>query len=381
MTKRVTGTWRARSLWALLLTLALVLAACGGEDTTGDVTGVDDDTTDTDTAAPGDVAGDSDCETVTLVTSIRSLSNEYHANWQEGAGWYAEEAGLAGSHQVITDEGDPQQQLSTIRSLVADGGSCVVISADPTTSSVTEAMVEAVEEAGAYLVTYWNKPDDLHPADYEHWVAHISFDGTVSGYDVAVELFEAMGGEGNIVALQGILDNVPAQQRFAGLQRALEEYPDITLLDDQTAEWDRTQAQDIMQTWITQYGDEIDGVFAANDNMGLGALEALRGAGLAGEVPVVGVDAVSEALEAIENGEFIATSSPDPWWQGGMGLAIGHAALRGDIDPTQEPPEHREFYGQAITVTGDNIDQFIDPPSPDDYDWTDLFGRSQGPIE
>ena len=75
------------------------------------------------------------------------------------------------------------------------------------------------KEAGVYFVTQWNKPDDLHPWDYDpYWVCHMGVDGVPSGYYVAKELFEAMGGKGKIVALQGLLANVPAIQRFDGLQ-------------------------------------------------------------------------------------------------------------------------------------------------------------------
>ena len=62
-----------------------------------------------------------------------------------------------------------------------------------------------------------------------------------------------------------------------------------------------------MQTWLSKYGDKIKGVWAANDDMALGALEALRAAGLAGKIPVVGVDGIPEAIAAVDKGEMVST--------------------------------------------------------------------------
>jgi ABC-type sugar transport system substrate-binding protein len=79
----------------------------------------------------------------------------------------------------------------------------------------------------------------------------------------------------------------------------LKDHPGIKLLDQQTANWDRTAAFPVMQTWLARYGKQITAVWAANDDMALGALEALRAAGLAGRIPVVGVDGIPEAVAAI----------------------------------------------------------------------------------
>ena len=77
-------------------------------------------------------------------------------------------------------------------------------------------------------------------------------------------------------------------------------------------------------------------MFAANDGMGMGALEALRQNGLAGKVPVVGIDGIDAAVTAIEAGEFAGTVAWDPLWTGGMGLAIPYAHATGKIDITKE---------------------------------------------
>lgn len=308
---------------------------------------------------------------------IRTLSNEYHAAWNRGGRIFAESVGMGKYYSALLCEGDSEKQLTLMKAVITKGGKDVVFNIDPNQSPDAAPIAEMCAEAGVYFVTQWNKPDDLHPWDFDpYWVCHMGVNGVPAGYDVAKELFEAMGGKGKIVALQGLLANVPAIQRFAGLKKAMEEYPDIELLAEQTAEWDRTKAVTIMENWLTQF-PEINGVWAANDNMGLGALEVLRAEGLAGKVPVVGIDAVSEAVEATINGEFVATVASDAMWQGGMGLSIPYHAYIGTFDPAKEPKEHREFYFQYILITQDNAKEYWRANVEDipQYDWDDLWGR------
>jgi ribose transport system substrate-binding protein len=320
-------------------------------------------------------------EEPTLVTSIRSLSNPYHAVWAKGGDAFAESVGV--TNEVQTTEGDSQKGIAAINAALASSGPNTVINVDPNSSPDAVPIVEAVEEAGAWVVTHWNKPDDLHPRDFKHYVAHISYDGVNAGYNTANELFKMIGGKGQIVAVQGILDNIPAQQRFKGLEMALAENSGIKLLEEQTANWDQTAAQNLMDTWLTKYGDDITAVWCANDSMGLGALEALRAKEKAGTVPVSGVDGTAEACTAVLNGEFAATMANNPFWQGGMGLSIGYHAWNGSIDPSTEPPEHREFYAKATLVTKENAQEVLDTIAVGNltYDWNDLWGLVDKGIE
>ena len=137
-----------------------------------------------------------------------------------------------------------------------------------------------------------------------------------------------------------------------------------------------------MNAWLTKFGDKIGGVWAANDDMGLAAIEALRADGRAGKVPVTGIDGTQLAVEAIQKGEMAGTVAWDPFWQGGMGLAIGLAAKTGKYDPAKQPKEHREFYGTGVVVTAVNAQQFYDAniKTEPKLDWGDLWGRVSGQI-
>jgi ribose transport system substrate-binding protein len=314
-----------------------------------------------------------------LGTVIRTLSNEYHSAWYRGGQLFAESIGQGKNHRGLHCEGDSEKQLTLMKALIAEGGTNVVFNIDPNQSPDAKPIADLCAENKVYFLTQWNKPDDLHPWDYNpYWVAHMGVDGVPSGKYVAEELFKAMGGSGKIVALQGLLANVPAIQRFAGLKQALDANPNVELLEDQTAEWDRTKAVAVTEAFLAKYPD-LTGIWAANDNMGLGALEALRTAGKAGTIPVVGIDGTSEAINATISGEFAATVNNDPMWQGGMGLSIPYAAATGVIKPDKEPNSHREFYFEPVYVNTANAQEiktkYIDgTPS---YDWNDYWGRVQ----
>jgi len=319
--------------------------------------------------------------TPTVVNSIRSLSNPYHATWNQGGQAFAKAIGA--EYVTLVTEGDSEKGIADIRAILAKTGGNICLNVDPNDSPDARPIVEACVKAGAYVVTQWNKPADLHPWDFNpNYVAHISFDGIRYGQETAKALVQAIGGSGGIVALGGIISNTPAIERKAGMEQVLKDNPNVKLLDFQVANWKANEAFTIVSAWLTRFGDQIKGIWAANDDMGTGALEALRAENLAGKVPITGIDGIKVAVDAVRAGEFAATVSWDPFWQGSMGLAIAYAAKSGKLDPAKEPKEHREFYGTGVLVTKDNADEFYKThiESEPKVDFTDLWGRVTGQI-
>jgi ribose transport system substrate-binding protein len=318
----------------------------------------------------------------TVANSIRSLSNPYQATWNKGGAAFAKSVGA--EYVTLVTEANSEKGVSDIKALLAKTGGNLVLNVDPNDSPDARPIVEACQKAGAYVVTQWNKPNDLHPWDHNpNYVAHISFNGVPAGKAMAEALVKAMGGKGGVVALGGILSNVPAIERKKGLDEVLAANPDVKLLDFQVANWTATEALEKTNAWLTQFGDQIGGIWAANDDMALAALEALRADGRAGKVPVTGIDGIQLAVEAILNGEMAGTVAWDPFWQGGMGLSIGYHAKTGKFDPTTQPKEHREFYGKGIVVTSENARTFYDSniKTEPKLDWNDIWGRVTGQIQ
>ena len=320
--------------------------------------------------------------TPTVVNSIRSLSNPYHATWNKGGAAFAKSVGA--DYVTLVTEGNSEKGVADIKAILAKTGGNCVINVDPNDSPDARPIVEACKAAGAYVVTQWNKPSDLHPWDFDpNYVAHISFSGVPAGKAMAEALFKAMGGKGGIVALGGIESNVPAIERKKGLDQALAANPGVKLLDFQVANWQAEAAHDKVTAWLTQFGDDLKGVWAANDDMGIASVEALRAEGKAGKVPVTGIDGTKLAVEGIMKGEMAGTVAWDPFWQGGMGLSIGFHAKTGKFDPAKEPKDHREFYGRGTVITADNAKDYYDKNITHEevLDWNDIWGRCTGQIQ
>ncbi len=198
---------------------------------------------------------------ITVVNSIRSLSNPYHATWNKGGAAFAKTVGA--DYVTLVTEGNSEKGIADIKAILAKTGGNCVINVDPNDSPDARPIVQACKEAGAYVVTQWNKPNDLHPWDFNpNYVAHISFSGVPYGKAMAEALIKAMGGKGGIVALGGIESNVPAIERKAGLMDALKANPGVQLLDMQVANWSATEALQKTNAWLTQFGDKIGGIWA-----------------------------------------------------------------------------------------------------------------------
>jgi ribose transport system substrate-binding protein len=138
---------------------------------------------------------------------------------------------------------------------------------------------------------------------------------------------DKLGGKGNIVVLQGPLGQSGELDRTKGIQNILAKYPDIKVLAMDTANWKRDEAVNKTKNWISGFGPQINGVVAENDDMGLGALQALKEAGRT-DVPIVGIDGIEDGLNAVKSGEFIGTSLQNGTVELSAGLAVANALAK-----------------------------------------------------
>jgi ribose transport system substrate-binding protein len=175
-----------------------------------------------------------------------------------------------------------------------------------------------------------------------------------------------------------MLANTTAIDRFKGMQNVLAKYPNIKMVAQDTGEWERSKAFEKTKSFLVANPD-ITGVWAANDNMAMGALEALRAAGLAGKVLVTGVDGIPEMFAAIEKGEAAATVLNDSFWQGGIGLSLAYAAKTGKIDLKDTPREKRQYFARAIEVDQSNVKDIINRGTPK-IDWNDYYANFVRPM-
>ena len=181
-------------------------------------------------------------------------------------------------------------------------------------------------------------------------------DGSVQPDDVAAGAQEMemmakkLNGKGNIVILQGPLGGSGEINRGKGIDQVLAKYPDIKVLAKDTANWKRDEAVNKMKNWLSAF-DQIDGVVSQNDDMGLGALQALKEANKS--VPIVGIDGIEDGLNAVKSGDFIGTSLQNGTVELSAGLAVAAGVARGeDVDtkPVYVMP----------AITSDNVDAAIE---------------------
>ena len=316
---------------------------------------------------------------VTLVVCIRGLDNPYHANYAVGARELGKQLGLP--VDVLTSEANSQKQFADLRAQIAKTGGNMVASVDPNEAPDVVPIAKMLEDAGAYWVNWWNKPPDVKVTDYKYWVAHIQFDAVGQGYYNAQELFKTFEtpNRGKIIAIQGMLANNAAIGRFEGLQKALKENPGVTLLQWETAEWDTTKAYSITKALLAAYPD-VDGVWAANDNMAMGAIQALKEVGLAGRVLVTGTDGNPEAFDAIKAGHLVSTEFQDSRYQAQFGLSMCLAARDGELDVASLPARYRSWLIPGVKVNRENVDEFVEEyiKKMPEYDLSDFFANWAG---
>ncbi|AXG81655.1 sugar ABC transporter substrate-binding protein [Streptomyces paludis] len=186
--------------------------------------------------------------------------------------------------------------------------------------------------------------------------ASVQPDDVAAGAQEMEMMAKKLGGKGNIVILQGPLGGSGEINRGKGIDQVLAKYPDIKVLAKDTANWKRDEAVNKMKNWISAFGGKIDGVVSQNDDMGLGALQALKEAGRT--VPIVGIDGIQDGLNAVKDGSFIGTSLQNGTVELSAGLAVADKIARNEKVATEPvyimPAITKDNVGVAIehVVTG-----------------------------
>lgn len=257
--------------------------------------------------------------------------------------------------QVEDAADDVARQLDQINNFIASGVDAIIVNAVDT--SATEAMTAAAEAAGVPLVYLNREPINVDTLpDNQAFVASNEIEsGTLAAFE-ACKLLRAMGYAGGAQGylLMGQLSNQAAVQRTKDVDDILgiDMCNFITLIDRQTANWSRDEAQDLMTNWLSS-GDDFQVVFANNDEMAIGAIQAMKAVGIdMADVVVVGVDATQDALLAMQQGDLDATVFQDAIGQGAGSVDAALALARGEeVD--------QKVYIPFQLVTPANIDNFL----------------------
>jgi inositol transport system substrate-binding protein len=230
---------------------------------------------------------------------------------------------------IVAAQEKTDVQLGQVETFVQQGVDAIIVI--PVDTDAAAPMTDAAKAAGIPLVYVNRRPSDL-PDD----VPYVGSDSLYAGTVEMQELAKIAGGKGNVVILIGDPANEAAVLRTKGCKDVVAQNPDMAVIKEQAGNWYREEGLAITENWI-QSGEEFDVICANNDEMALGAIQALKNADLLDKVIVGGVDATADALAAMEAGELEVTVFQDAAGQGGGGvetavkLANGEAAESLDI--------------------------------------------------
>jgi ribose transport system substrate-binding protein len=296
--------------------LGLGLTACGAGDT----------------AANGD--------TTRIGVSVYDMSSFITAG-KEGMDAYAKDNNI----ELVWNSAnlDVSTQANQVDSMINQGVDAIIVV--PVQADSLGPQVASAKAKGIPLVPVNAALDSTDIA------GNVQPDDVAAGAQEMQMMADRLGGKGNIVILQGPLGQSGELDRSKGIEQVLAKYPDIKVLARDTANWKRDEAVNKMKNWISGFGPQIDGVVAQNDDMGLGALQALKEAGRNG-VPIVGIDGIEDGLNAVKSGEFIGTSLQNGTVELAAGLAVANRLAKGE-------PVNKEPVYIMPAITKDNVDVAI----------------------
>lgn len=209
--------------------------------------------------------------------------------------------------QVEDAKGDVAQQLQQVQNFIGQGVDAIIV--NPVDTNAVKPIIDQATKAGIPLV-FVNRRPQITLTDK---MAYVGSDSVLAGRLQMEALAKAMNGKGNVAILLGDLANESTRDRTKGVEEVVAKYPDIKIVQKQTAKFMRNDAVDVVSNWMTS-GEDIQAIASNNDEMAIGALQAL------GSNPkhilIAGVDGTPDALQMLKNGKMIATIFQDAKGQG-----------------------------------------------------------------
>lgn len=311
---------RAGAVAAASLACALVLAGCGSVGGSG--------------GGSGDDGGP------TIGLSISTLNNPFFVALRDGAQRAADEAG---AELVISDaQNDAASQQSAVQNFLTQQVDAIAI--NPVDSDAAAAAVRPANQENVPVVAVDRAVNGAE-------VASTVASDNVEGGRLAAEALADAVGQGKVVVLQGIPGTSASRDRGRGFSEGITQFGDIEVVAQQPADFDRAEALNVM-TNLLQAHPDIKGVFAENDEMALGAIQAL-GDRAGSDVAVVGFDGTPEALEAVRDGTMSATVAQQP-------AELGKTAVQTAIKAADGGSVQQNIQVPVKVVTEDNVEEFLD---------------------
>ncbi len=255
--------------------------------------------------------GSSDDSGDKLVVGFAQIGQE--SGWRDAETasiqWYAAQNLDTVDLKFSDGQQKQENQIKAIRSFITMGVD--VIGVAPVVETGWDAVFEEAKQAGIPIVLV----DRMANVSEDLYATYIGPDVILEGHNAAIEMARLLDGEGKIVELEGTVGSSPANDRKKGFHDEINaNYPGIEVIASQTGDFTRAKGKEVMESFLKTYGDEIKGVYAHNDDMMLGAIEAIKEAGYkpAVDIKTVSIDGVRGIFEAMVAGEANVTVECNP---------------------------------------------------------------------
>lgn len=257
-------------------------------------------------AAAATAGGANAAGTPVVGLALSTQNNPFFVELKDGAQKAAKNAGL--NLVVVDAQDDPARQISSVEDLIQRRVSVILL--NPTDSSALAGAVQSAQRANIPVVTLDRGVDGAEVA------SHIASDNVAGGKMAADYLAKALGGKGNIIELQGVAGTSAARERGKGFDDAIAG-TGMKIVASQPANFDRAQGLSVSENLLQAHSD-VQAIFAQNDEMALGAVQALAGKNK--KVLVVGFDGTPDGKTAVQNGTMAATVAQQPEEIGRLGV-------------------------------------------------------------
>lgn len=201
-----------------------------------------------------------------------------------------------------------ENQVEAIRKLIVQRVDVIGIS--PIVETGWDEVFQEAKDAGIPIILVDRRadvPEDLY-------VSYLGSDFLEEGRNAARIMADLMNGQANIVELVGTIGSAPANDRYLGFREILKEYPEMRILASESGDFTRARGKEVMEEFLRKYGNRITAVYSHNDDMSLGAIQAIEEYGLkpGADIKIVSVDAARGAFEAMIAGKLNATVECNP---------------------------------------------------------------------
>ena len=262
---------------------------------------------------------------------LKTLNSPFFIEMQRGAEEAAKRLDVDLVVQAAEREVDVERQMQIVENLIQSKSSALALT--PSGSREVIPAIAKANAAGIPVVIVDTRLDTAAAADANIKTASfVGSDNYRGGQLIGEYLVKASGGKANVAILEGIPGHETGDSRIRGFGDAIKGSPGITIATSQTANWEREQGFTVFQNMM-QAHPAIDTVFACNDMMALGAIEAIAAAGKTRKIRVLGFDAVDDARKALLAGTMEATVAQFPDEMGRIAVETAVKVLKGEAVP------------------------------------------------